>query len=157
MTQARKDVVIIGGGQAGLAVGYYLKRAGRAFVILDAEDRPGGAWLHGWNSLTLFSPAEYGSLPGWQMPPGAGGRFPGRDELTDYLSRYDLPVIRPARVRTDVREDGALRVEADQGSWHARTVVSATGTWSHPYITPYGPLKNSKRMLNKRFEGSNLP
>jgi cation diffusion facilitator CzcD-associated flavoprotein CzcO len=141
MTQARTDVAIVGGGQAGLAVGYYLKRAGRDFVILDAQDRPGGAWLHGWDSLTLFSPAEYGSLPGWQMPPSRGGGFPGRDEVIDYLGRYerryDLPVMRPVQVRAVVREDGVLRVETDHGSWRARAVVSATGTWSHPYIPAY--------------------
>jgi cation diffusion facilitator CzcD-associated flavoprotein CzcO len=106
------------------------------------------AWLHGWESLTLFSPAEYGSLPGWQMPPGGSGGFPGRDEVIDYLSRYDLPVMRPVRVGTVAREDGVLRVEADRGSWHARAVVSATGTWSHPYVPTY--------LGAKLFEGQQL-
>ena len=60
----RADVAVIGGGQAGLAVGYYLRRAGLSFVILDDQDAPGGAWRHVWPSLRLFSPAEYSSLPG---------------------------------------------------------------------------------------------
>jgi putative flavoprotein involved in K+ transport len=67
------EVAVIGGGQAGLATGYYLRRAGlapgRDFVILDAEDRPGGAWQHMWDGLRLFSPATYSNLPGWMMPP----------------------------------------------------------------------------------------
>lgn len=57
-------VVVIGGGQSGLAVGYYLRRTSLPFVILDAEPGPGGAWRHGWDSLRLFSPAAYNSLPG---------------------------------------------------------------------------------------------
>lgn len=62
------DVLVIGGGQSGLACGYYLKRAKLDFLIVDAQLSPGGAWLHAWDSLTLFSPAEYSSLPGWLMP-----------------------------------------------------------------------------------------
>src|SRR3546814_4940112 len=67
----QRDIVIIGGGQMGLSLGYYLRRAGADFVILDAEAGPGGAWRHGWDSLRLFSPAGYSSLPGWLMPPPA--------------------------------------------------------------------------------------
>jgi putative flavoprotein involved in K+ transport len=59
-----RDIVIIGGGQMGLSLGYYLRRAGADFLILDAETGPGGAWRHGWDSLRLFSPAGYSSLPG---------------------------------------------------------------------------------------------
>jgi cation diffusion facilitator CzcD-associated flavoprotein CzcO len=64
MQHQQHDVVIIGGGQAGLAVGYYLRRTGLSFVILDAEEGPGGAWRHAWPSLRLFSPAKWSSLPG---------------------------------------------------------------------------------------------
>lgn len=62
------DVVVIGAGQAGLALGYYLRRTALSFVLLDAEERPGGAWQHGGDSLRLFSPAQWSSLPGWLMP-----------------------------------------------------------------------------------------
>lgn len=58
------DVLVVGGGQAGLAVGYYPRRSGLSFAILDAEEGPGGAWRNGWDSLTAFSPARYSSLPG---------------------------------------------------------------------------------------------
>ena len=66
------DVVVIGGGQAGLSAGYFLSRAGLDFVILDEQERPGGAWQHGWQSLRMFSPAQYSPLPGWPMPAQTG-------------------------------------------------------------------------------------
>jgi cation diffusion facilitator CzcD-associated flavoprotein CzcO len=139
VTTIEKDVVVIGGGQAGLAAGWYLLRAGQDFVILDNGDGPGGAWRHGWESLRLFSPAGYSSLPGWQMPPPAHAGFPTRDDviayLTTYEARYALPVERPVSVLTINRaEDGRLLVETNRGNWLAKTVIGATGTWSHPFI-----------------------
>src|SRR3546814_12099604 len=70
----QRDIVIIGGGQMGLSLGYYLRRAGADFVILDAEAGPGGAWRHGWDSLRLFSPDGYSSLPGWRSEERRGGK-----------------------------------------------------------------------------------
>lgn len=67
------DVVIVGGGQSALAVAYFLRRTQLSFVILDAEEESGGAWRHGWNSLRLFSPAAWSSMPGWMMPPAQDG------------------------------------------------------------------------------------
>ena len=68
----QKDVIIIGGGQSGLATAYFLKRLGLETLILDSNPIPGGSWIHTWNSLKLFSPKEYSSLPGWMMPPTRG-------------------------------------------------------------------------------------
>jgi len=132
------DVMVIGGGQAGLAVGYHLRRTGLSFAILDAEDGPGGAWRRTWRSLRLFSPAAWSSLPGWLMG-GGENSYPGRDDVLDYLAhyetRYDLPIHRPVTVRSvDHAEDGLLRIASDQGDRTARMVVSATGTWRRPYI-----------------------
>ncbi|MFA7441238.1 MAG: ArsO family NAD(P)H-dependent flavin-containing monooxygenase [Sphingomonadaceae bacterium] len=136
------DVVVIGGGQAGLAISWYLHRAGIDFIILDAEDRPGGAWLHTWDSLSLFSPAAYSSLPGWPMPPGQSGGFPARDEVIDYLTRYErrytFPVERPCHVTAVERDREWLCVRLKDGrSLAARAVVSATGTWSAPFVPDY--------------------
>ena len=143
------DVGVIGGGQAGLATGYYLRRAGlvpgRDFVILDAEDRPGGAWQHMWDGLRLFSPATYSSLPGWMMPPwdDATLGFPPRDHVVDYLSRYEdrdeLDVRRPHRVTAVSREDSGdrLLVAAQGADLSARFVVSTTGTWTQPFWPSY--------------------
>ncbi|WP_344265733.1 ArsO family NAD(P)H-dependent flavin-containing monooxygenase [Streptomyces sodiiphilus] len=135
---ARTDVVVIGGGQAGLAAGYYLRRTGLDFVILDAQDAPGGAWRHMWDSLRLFSPAEHSSLPGRPMPPQPGRTYPDASHVIGYLKeyeeRYGLPVHRPVRVLGVHRDGDDLRVETDSGRRWARSVISATGTWWRPLI-----------------------
>ena len=142
MSNPDHDVVVIGGGQAGLAIAWYLKRAGIDFIVLDAEDRPGGAWLHTWGSLSLFSPAAWSSLPGWPMPSSQSEHFPMRDEVIDYLTRYeeryDFPIERPCHV-TDVERDmDWLRVRLKGGhNLTASAVVSATGTWGAPYVPDY--------------------
>lgn len=138
--RGRAPVVVVGGGQAGLAVGYYLRGTGLPFVILDAQDGPGGAWPHAWDSLRLLSPVHASSLPGWPMQ-GAPGYCPTRDETVEYLrqyaERYRLPVERPVRVGAVRREGDHLRVETDGGELRARAVVSATGTWENPYVPAY--------------------
>lgn len=134
------DVVIVGGGQAGLATAYFLRRTGLSFIVLDAEEGPGAAWRHGWDSLTLFSPAQWSSLPGWPMPAANG--YPSRDHVVDYLARYEaryeMPVVRPVCVQAVRSEGGSFVLEAEDGrAWRARAVVSATGTWRHPYMPAY--------------------
>jgi putative flavoprotein involved in K+ transport len=143
------DVAVVGGGQAGLATAYHLRRAGlrvdRDVVVLDAEQHPGGAWQHTWEGLRLFSPATYSSLPGWMMPPWDDARlgFPPRDHVIDYLTRYEerygFDVRRPHRVDA-VERAGAgdrLVVRADGLEVEARVVVSATGTWTQPFWPAY--------------------
>lgn len=134
------DIVIIGGGQAALSVAYYLRRSNYSFVILDAESSPGGAWLHGWDSLRLFSPSTWSSLSGWQMPP-TGATYPGRDQVVNYLrdyeNRYAFPVQRPVWVSAINDLSDRLEVVSDQQRWQARAVISATGTWRNPFIPAY--------------------
>lgn len=151
------DVAVVGGGQAALAAGYYLRRSGFSFALFDASEAPGGAWQHAWPSLELFSPGRWSSLPGWLMPPTAG-TYPTRDETIAYLAayeqRYELPVERPVRiVRTEAdgdagragrdgegRGDSTSRAAprtivlttADDIRIRARAVISATGTWAMP-------------------------
>jgi len=148
------DVVVVGGGQAALALGYHLRRTGFSFLLVDAGDAPGGAWRHGWDSLRLFSPAQYSSLPGWPMP-GGQGEFPHRDEVLDYLARYEaryqLPVRRPLRVtgvhRAPGEGSGPLRVETRGGeAFQARVVVGATGTWEGAVIPPEPGLDSFQGM-----------
>lgn len=131
------DVAVIGAGQSGLAVGYYLRRTDRSYVLLDAAPEPGGAWSKTWPSLRLFSPAEASSLPGRLFRSQDGG-YPSRDEVVDYLTqyeaRYELPVRRPVRVRAVRRRDEAFVIETDDGQLVARAVISATGTASAPYV-----------------------
>tara|TARA_R110001583_G_scaffold10253_2_gene47535 strand:- start:988 stop:2058 length:1071 start_codon:yes stop_codon:yes gene_type:complete len=138
MSPKTVDVLVIGGGQAGLATGYFLRRHKLDYRVLDREPAPGGAWRHGWDSLQLFSPAQWSSLPGWQMPETEDGEWPQRDEVIDYLGRYqeryDIPVERPVAVKSVTTSGDGLAVETDHGTYHARAIVSATGTWSHPFI-----------------------
>ncbi|MEU1367477.1 ArsO family NAD(P)H-dependent flavin-containing monooxygenase [Streptomyces sp. NPDC005803] len=137
MTQ-HTDVVVVGGGQAGLAAGYHLRRRGLDFVILDADPAPGGSWQHMWDSLHLFSPAEHSSLPGRLMPAQARAIYPGAGHVVDYLAdyekRYELPVQHGTRVDAVRRDGDQLLVEADSGTWQGKAVISATGTWSRPFL-----------------------
>ena len=135
------DVIVIGGGQAGLATAWYLRRAGLSHVVLDAEEKPGGAWRHAWDSLRLFSPGSWSSLPGWPMPARPGVDYPTRDDVIEYFTayeqRYQLPVERPVKVVAVKAVEGGLEVETDRGVRKARMVVSATGNWSHPFVPQY--------------------
>lgn len=139
MSFKRFDVIVIGGGQSGLAVGYYLRRTGLSFVILEKNDQRGGAWIHTWESLRLFSPAQWSSLPGMIMP-GGSEYYPTRDEaiayLKEYESKYNLPVIRGEGV-IGVRQEGSeFVVETTKSIYRTKALISSTGTFSHPYI-PY--------------------
>lgn len=135
------DVLIIGGGQAALSLGYFLRRSRRSFLILDAEDGPGGAWRHAWRSLRLFSPAQWSSLAGWPLPPEPGQSYPSREHLLDYLARYEqryeLPIERPVHVDSVEASPEGLLVRAGARQWRARSVVSATGSWRHPVVPAY--------------------
>ena len=136
-----RDVLVIGAGQSGLAVGYYLRRAGVSFALLDAEKAPGGAWPHAWDSLRLFSPADASSLPGWLMPRPADGGYPTRqhtiDYLTEYERRYELPVQRPVRVERVTQDVRGFVVATSAGIWTCRALICATGTWSSPFVPAY--------------------
>lgn len=138
------DVAVIGGGQAALAVGYYLRRTGLRYLLLDDQEGSGGAWRHTWPSLRLFSPAQWSSLPGWLMPYASASAdyYPTRDEalayLAEYERRYVIPVQRPVRVNEVQREGKRVRLDTSMGSIGARAVISATGTWSNP-VVPHLP------------------
>ena len=154
------DVAVVGGGQSALATGFYLRRSGLSYVLLDDQEGPGAAWRHSWPSLRLFSPAQWSSLPGWQMP-AAADEYPGRDAVVDYLAeyerRYSIPVLRPARVR-EVRDDpasGRLTVVSNAGEWAARAVVSATGSWSNPVVpvVPGAERFRGRTLHSAEYEG----
>lgn len=119
----RIDTLVVGGGQAGLAVGYHLLQRGVSFLILDANRRTGDAWRNRWDSLRLFTPNRFNSLPGMPIP-GADWGFPTKDELADYLESYarhfELPVRHGVEVDRLTREGdrflataGGREIEAD--------------------------------------------
>ena len=135
-----RDVVVVGGGQAGLAVGYFLKRQRRRFAILDAADAPAAAWRERWDSLRLFTPARYDSLPAEPFP-GDPDHYPTRDEVVDYLTgyarRFELPVELDSRVRRiRPRGGGGHLVELDDRTYETECVVVATGPFEVPRIPP---------------------
>ena len=130
-------MVVVGGGQAGLAVGYFLAQQGRDFTILEAAGEPAAAWRARWDSLRLFTPVRHNSLPGSAFP-GDPDSYPGRDDvatyLTDYARRLDLPVQLDSRVRSISKTDGAYLVELDDRTYEARQVVVATGPFQLPAV-----------------------
>ena len=133
----RHEVIVVGGGQAGLAIGWFLARQGRRFSILEASGKPAAAWRARWDSLKLFTPVRYSSLPGLPFP-GDPDSYPHRDEvvayLTEYATHFDLPVELNSRVRSIARIDDGYLVESDGGSYEADQVVVATGPFQDPLI-----------------------
>jgi len=131
------DVIIIGGGQSALACAYFLRRTDLSYTILDDQSLPGGAWQHVWDSLTLFSPSEYSSLPGWMMPKSESN-FPSKDEVISYLTvyeeRYKIPVCRPVEVKAVHHTRHSFELDTSVGGYRCKALISATGNWHHPYI-----------------------
>jgi cation diffusion facilitator CzcD-associated flavoprotein CzcO len=152
----RTDVVVIGAGQAGLSSAYFLRRAGfepgadgdGGYVVLDGNPAPGGAWQHRWPTLRMATVNGIFDLPGMAFDPP-----PPQEEAAVAVPRYfaafeeefDLRVRRPVAVRA-VRHgpEDRLLVETDAGTWAARAVINATGTWTRPFL-PYYPGRETFR------------
>jgi putative flavoprotein involved in K+ transport len=137
----RVQTVVIGGGQAGLSVGYHLKQRGMPFVILDAGQRVGDSWRHRWDSLRLFSPARFDGLDGMPFP-AAADTFPTKDEMADYLERYAANFALP--VRTGMKVDRLWRngdryaISCGDRRFEAEHVVVAMATYQKPHVPPFG-------------------
>jgi putative flavoprotein involved in K+ transport len=131
------DVAVIGGGQAGLAIGHHLARQGRRFVILDAAESVAAAWRTRWESLLLFTARRYDSLPGRPFPGDPDGH-PTRDEVIAYLEQYaaefDLPIELNSPVRSLARLDGRFLLSLDEKRLEANQVIVATGPFQVPAI-----------------------
>jgi putative flavoprotein involved in K+ transport len=133
------DVIVVGGSQAGLAIAWHLARHHLRFVVLEAAPEIGHSWRSRWDSLTLFTPAQYDALPGMPFP-GPPDTYPTKDPVADYLNAYaeafDLPVRLNARV-TDLRRTAeGFEARTDGGVFRARQVVVATGPFQVPYTPP---------------------
>jgi len=131
----RLGTVVVGGGAAGLVMGYYLRRAGRPFAILEADRRIGDTWRRHYDSLRLFSRPRYASLPG--LPIGTRD-CPTATQMADYLERYadhfQLPVRTGIRVTGLTRHDDTFLVDTADGSYPADNVVIASGAHRRPVI-----------------------
>lgn len=136
----RFDTVVIGAGQAGLSAGYYLKRACRSFVILDANAEVGGSWLNRYDSLQLFTPRWAVRLPGWRFQ-NKDVRYPSRDQmigfLQEYAERFDLPVRTGVRVERISRGGDGFVVSTDAGRIEADDVIVATGANRDPRVPAF--------------------
>ncbi|HEY9477978.1 MAG TPA: FAD-dependent oxidoreductase [Microbacteriaceae bacterium] len=136
-TAEHVDTVVVGGGQSGLAIGYFLAQQHRDFVILDAHPHLGDAWRTRWDSLRLFTPAKFDGLPGMRFPADPL-TFPTKDQQADYLeayaARFDLPVHGGVHVEAVWRENGRLVVAAGTDRWTADNVVLATGGSQVPKV-----------------------
>ena len=134
------DTMIIGGGQAGLALGHYLKEQNRTFLILDASPRTGDAWRQRWDSLRVFTPAKYDGLPGVPFPADPLS-FPTKDDVAGYLegyaARFDLPILNGVRIEHLWREDDRFVAASNGRRWEAHNVVVATGCSQAPKVPDF--------------------
>ena len=136
------ETVIVGGGQAGLATAYFLRREGAPFLILDAEKRVGDAWRRRWDSLRLFTSAHYSRLPGLRFP-AASWSFPTKDDMADYLETYartfELDVRTGVRVDRLARDGDRFAVTAGDRTYVADNVVVATGAHRIAKVPSFAP------------------
>ncbi len=148
------DALVLGGGQAGLSVAYFLRRSKLDYLVLDDQEKAGGSWLKVWDGLKLFSPTEYSSLSGWGMPKGEN-EYPTKDEFISYLeqyeSRYDIPIHRNVKVIDVIKDNGLFKVETNQSTYYSKTLVSATGTAQEPFVPTY---LNQKVFKGKQLHSS---
>jgi putative flavoprotein involved in K+ transport len=134
------DTIIIGAGQAGLSMGYYLKQANKSFLILDKGNEIGDVWRNRYDSLTLFTPRSYSSLPGLSLG-GNEKTYPTKDEIADYLSTYVDTFALPVQHNTNIQEVSSIqngfRILTNNGEFTTRNVVIATGPFQTPLIPDF--------------------
>jgi putative flavoprotein involved in K+ transport len=145
--EERVETLVLGGGQAGLSVGYHLAQRDLRFVILDANERIGDSWRKRWDSLRLFTPARYNALPGMAFP-GPAHSFSTKDEVADYLENYaaqfELPVRAGVRIERLSRNGSRFLVEAGDSLFEADTVVVAMGSHQVPRVPPFAHELDSR-------------
>lgn len=131
------NTIVIGAGQAGLAIGYYLKQKSLSFLIIDSKSRVGDSWRQRYDSLTLFTPRSHNALPGMNVE-GAQNGYSTKDELADYLegysSHYNLPVQLDTAVINLFKENKLFHLVTTKGDYVAENIVIATGPFQKPFV-----------------------
>lgn len=153
------DVLVIGGGQAGLSAAYHLQRQAMNAVIVDAEAGPGGAWRHRWASLRMATVNGIFDLPGFPQTDAPDPQERSSVAVPRYFAafeeRYGLGVVRPVVVTAvsavDAAPTGRLLVQSERGNWSARAIINATGTWTKPYIPVY---PGAESFLGRQFHAA---
>lgn len=139
---SRYDTIVIGAGQAGLSIGFFLAKEHREFVLLEANARIGDSWRNRWDSLRLFTPARFDGLAGMPFP-APSHTFPTKDEMADYLesyaARFHLPVELGVRVDRLYREDGRFIVMSGDRRLESDNVVVAMSSFQKPHVPPFAP------------------
>jgi putative flavoprotein involved in K+ transport len=147
MAREHFETAIIGGGQAGLAAAYHLRKRGHPAVILDENDRVGDSWRKRWDSLRLFTPAKYDGLPGWRFP-ARRWSFPTKDEMADYLeayaARFELDVRTGVRIERLSKENGRFVITAGSHTFEADNVVVAIGSERTPRLPSFAKELNPR-------------
>ncbi|MFS0576464.1 NAD(P)/FAD-dependent oxidoreductase [Sporosarcina sp. 179-K 3D1 HS] len=146
MNNLNYETVVIGAGQAGLAMGFYLKQAGVRFLLIDQSSAVGDVWRKRYDSLTLFTPRMYSSLPGLPLV-GEPHGFPMKDEIADYLQRYadvmDLPIQLNTYVQRVTQTDEGFQIETSKGNFLTRSIVVATGPFQTKQIPAFSQALSS--------------
>jgi putative flavoprotein involved in K+ transport len=131
------DSIVIGAGQAGLASAYHLKKQKLDYLVLEASQQTAGSWPNYYDSLTLFSPARYSSLPEYRFP-GDPNRYPTKKEVVSYLTNYakhfDFHIQTEQKVTEVTKNNNVFQVVTESEKYYAKTVIAATGAFSHPYL-----------------------
>ena len=154
-----KDYIIIGAGQAGLAIAYYLNKKKLNYLIVDANSETGAPWLKRWDSLKLFTPSEFNHLPGMKFP-HKKGHYANKYEVADYLKKYvdkfDIPIEFNQKITSLKKENDIFTLKSDTKEFTAKNVIIATGPFHKPF-TPKCHTKISKDIVQIHSEHYKSP
>ncbi len=154
-----KDYIIIGAGQSGLAIAYYLNNQNANYLIVDANAETGAPWLKRWDSLKLFTPSEFNNLPGMKFPHKKGyyaDKFEVSNYLKAYVSKFNIPIEFNQKITSLKKENGVFILKSDTKTFESKNVIIATGPFHKPF-TPSCHTKISKDILQIHSEHYKSP
>lgn len=154
-----KDYIIIGAGQSGLAIAYHLNKQNANYLILDANAETGAPWLKRWDSLKLFTPSEFNSLPGMEFPHKKGhyaNKYEVAAYLKSYVSKFEIPIKFNHKIISLKKENGVFTLKSEAQKFEAKNVIIATGPFHKPF-TPSCHTKISKNILQIHSEHYKSP